>query len=89
MSPYGGHGVEGVERLPANRFTDVNCLNNPENQFIAEEVWAAMAANAFVFDGSDLMPPAVGQGSFWTGMVDFTRGSSSQEVADAVESSWP
>ena len=89
VSPYGGHGVEGVEQLPANRFTDVNCLNNEENQFIAEEVWAAMAANAFVFDGSDLMPPAVGQGSFWTGMVDFTRGSSSQEVTDAVESSWP
>jgi len=89
VSPYGGHGVEGVERLPANRYTDVNCLNNPENQFIAEAVWTAMGANAFVFDGSDLMPPAVGQGSFWTGMVDFTRGSSSQEVVDAIESSWP
>jgi alpha-glucoside transport system substrate-binding protein len=89
VSPYGGHGVEGVERLPANRFTDLNCLNSEENQFIAQAVWDAMAANGFVFDASDLMPPAVGQGSFWTGMVDFTRGTSSQAVADAVESSWP
>ena len=89
LSPFGGHGVEGVERLPANRFTDVNCLNSEENQFIAEAVFSAMAANGFVFDASDLMPPAVGQGSFWTGMVDYTRGTSSQAVADAVESSWP
>jgi alpha-glucoside transport system substrate-binding protein len=89
ISPYGGHGVEGVERLPANRFTDVNCLNTEENQFIAQVVWEAMGENVFVFDGGDLMPPAVGQGSFWTGMVDFTRGTSSQAVTDAVEASWP
>ncbi len=89
VSPYGGHGVEGVERLPANRFTDINCLNSEENQFIAQAVWDAMAANGFVFDASDLMPPAVGQGSFWTGMVDYTRGTSSQAVADAIENSWP
>jgi alpha-glucoside transport system substrate-binding protein len=89
IAAFGGHGVDGVERLPANRFTDVNCLNTEENRFIAQSVWEAMAANGFVFDGSDLMPPAVGQGSFWTGMVDYTRGVSAQEVADAIESSWP
>jgi alpha-glucoside transport system substrate-binding protein len=46
-------------------------------------------ATTFRFDGSDLMPGAVGAGSFWTGMVDYTGGKSAQEVADAIEASWP
>ena len=45
-------------------------------------------ADTFRFDGSDLMPGAVGAGSFWTGMVDFTSGKSAQEVADAIQQSW-
>jgi alpha-glucoside transport system substrate-binding protein len=46
-------------------------------------------ATTFRFDASDLMPGAVGAGSFWTGMVDFVGGKSAQEVADAIQSSWP
>lgn len=45
-------------------------------------------ATTFRFDGSDLMPGAVGAGSFWTGMVDFVGGASAQEVADSVQQSW-
>jgi alpha-glucoside transport system substrate-binding protein len=46
-------------------------------------------STTFRFDGSDLMPGAVGAGSFWTGMVDYTGGKSAQDVADVIESSWP
>ena len=46
-------------------------------------------ATTFRFDASDLMPGAVGAGSFWTGMVDYTGGKSAQEVADAIQASWP
>ena len=46
-------------------------------------------ATTFRFDGSDLMPGAVGAGSFWTGMVDFVGGKSAQEAADAIQASWP
>ncbi len=46
-------------------------------------------STTFRFDGSDLMPGAVGAGSFWTGMVDYTGGKSAQEVADGIEASWP
>ena len=46
-------------------------------------------STTFRFDASDLMPGAVGAGSFWTGMVDYTGGKSAQEVADAIEASWP
>ncbi len=45
-------------------------------------------ATTFRFDGSDLMPGAVGAGSFWRGMVDFVGGASAQEVADAIQASW-
>jgi alpha-glucoside transport system substrate-binding protein len=46
-------------------------------------------STTFRFDGSDLMPGAVGAGTFWTGMVDYTGGKSAQEVADAIQASWP
>jgi len=45
-------------------------------------------ATTFRFDGSDLMPGAIGAGAFWTGMVDFTSGKSAQEVADSMQRSW-
>jgi len=47
-----------------------------------------LGATTFRFDGSDLMPGAVGAGSFWTGMVDFVGGASAQAVADTIQASW-
>ena len=43
----------------------------------------------FRFDGSDLMPGAVGAGSFWKGMTDWITGKSTKDVADFIEASWP
>ncbi|MET4639747.1 ABC transporter substrate-binding protein [Mycetocola sp. 2940] len=43
----------------------------------------------FRFDGSDLMPAAVGSDSFWKGIVAWVSGDSTQETVDAIESSWP
>ncbi|WP_425450809.1 ABC transporter substrate-binding protein [Pseudoroseicyclus aestuarii] len=45
-------------------------------------------ATTFRFDGSDLMPGAIGAGAFWTGMVDFAGGASAQEAADEIEDAW-
>lgn len=45
-------------------------------------------ATTFRFDGSDLMPGAIGAGSFWTGMVDFVGGASAQDVTDEIQDSW-
>ena len=47
-----------------------------------------LGATTFRFDGSDLMPGAVGAGTFWTGMVDYTGGKSAQDVASEIQSSW-
>lgn len=88
-SEFGGHGVAGVERLPGHKDTDLDCYDTEGSKILAEAVTGALAANTFVFDASDLMPVEVGQGSFWSGMVDWTLGTPSQEVADAIEASWP
>ena len=45
-------------------------------------------ATTFRFDASDLMPGAIGAGTFWTGMVDYTNGKSAKDVADAIQDSW-
>ena len=45
-------------------------------------------ATTFRFDGSDLMPGAIGAGSFWTGMVDYVGGSTAQDVAEMIQDSW-
>jgi alpha-glucoside transport system substrate-binding protein len=46
-------------------------------------------AETFRFDGSDLMPGAVGAGTFWTGVVDFVNGADLETVLDAIDASWP
>ena len=43
----------------------------------------------FRFDGSDLMPGAVGADSFWKGIVSWVGGDSTQDVLNSIESSWP
>ncbi|GIL02457.1 MAG: alpha-glucoside ABC transporter substrate-binding protein [Alphaproteobacteria bacterium] len=48
-----------------------------------------LGATTFRFDGSDLMPGAVGAGSFWTGMVDYVGGKSAEDVTAAIQASWP
>ncbi len=45
-------------------------------------------ATTFRFDGSDLMPGAIGAGTFWTGMVDYVSGADAKTVADAIQKSW-
>jgi alpha-glucoside transport system substrate-binding protein len=43
----------------------------------------------FRFDASDLMPGAVGAGTFWKGMVDWINGTPTQQVLTSIEGGWP
>jgi len=89
IAPYGGHGVPGVERLPGDTGVDLGCYDSDTAKIFATAVIDALASNTFVFDGGDLMDPAVGQGTFWTGLVDWSKGKPSQEVVDSIEATWP
>jgi len=54
---------------------------------------AEMVQNATTvgFDASDLMPASVGQGTFWSGMIDWVaaEGENTEEVFQQIEDSWP
>ena len=41
------------------------------------------------FDASDLMPGAVGAGSFWTGMTNWVGGAPLDEVLPSIDAAWP
>lgn len=47
-----------------------------------------LGADTFRFDGSDLMPGAIGAGAFWTGMVDYAGGKDAAAVAGEIQSVW-
>ena len=52
--------------------------------------WAASTiaeAETFRFDASDLMPAAVGAGTFWSGVLDYISGIPLMTVLEAIEAS--
>lgn len=64
---------------------DINKYKTPQ---LKKQGEIFLNATTFRFDGSDLMPGAIGAGSFWKGMVDFSGGKSAKEVADDIQKSW-
>jgi alpha-glucoside transport system substrate-binding protein len=47
-------------------------------------------ADSLRFDGSDLMPGAVGAGSFWKGMTDWVSGTADLDtVLKEIDAAWP
>lgn len=68
-------------------FKEAN-LETYANDSLKKQGQILLGATTFRFDGSDLMPGKIGAGSFWTGMVDFSGGKSSKEVADDIQKNW-
>jgi len=73
--------------VSANTGLDVNNLVSPLDKLSAQILQDPKAQ--FRFDGSDLMPGAVGAGTFWTGMTDWITGKSDTDVLNYIEKSWP
>ncbi len=46
-------------------------------------------ADVIRFDGSDMMPGAVGTGTFWSGVIDFAVGEPAENVTETIDASWP
>ena len=60
---------------------------DPVTRGVAETI---RNATTFRFDGSDMMPGAVGAGTFWKYMTDYVSGSVTREEAlKAIDASWP
>lgn len=66
---------------------------DPENASsnILKEAISILQADTttFRFDASDLMPGAVGAGTFFKGMIDFVNGTPTDTVLQQIESGWP
>ena len=73
--------------VTANKNADPNLLENPIDKLSAEQLTDKTAT--FRFDGSDLMPGAVGSGTFWKGMTDWIIGKDDKSTLDYIEQSWP
>ena len=83
---FGGPWAKAGGWLSPHRTFDASNYPNDTTREMAKIV---ASADVFRFDGSDLMPNVVGSGTFWTEMVKWQSGQSSQATADAIEASWP
>ena len=59
------------------------------NPLVRNSAAVLKSADLIRFDGSDLMPGAVGTGTFWTGIVDYVGGTDAAAVLNEIEASWP
>lgn len=74
--------------LSANKKLDPANLTKPMDKL--SYTLLTDAKTVFRFDGSDLMPSAVGAGSFWKEMTNWIAlDKSSQDVANDIEKTWP
>ncbi len=68
--------------LDADASTDVDATTRRVLQLLSD-------ADEVRFDGSDLMPPVVGTGTFWAGMRAFFAGEDVESVVTEIQGGWP
>jgi alpha-glucoside transport system substrate-binding protein len=83
-------GTEATSRISPNVEVGPDCYANDLLAGASEVLTGALNEGTGRFDASDLMPSAVGAGSFWTGMVQYMQDGpdSLQTVLDDIEASW-
>jgi alpha-glucoside transport system substrate-binding protein len=72
--------------MTPNKNADPSLVVDPLERTFAELL---VNSDVFRFDGSDLMPSAVGAGTFWTESVAWVTGKSTEDALTAIEGSWP
>ncbi|MBU4337526.1 MAG: ABC transporter substrate-binding protein [Actinobacteria bacterium] len=73
--------------ITANKGLDLANLVNPIDQLSAGILQDPNTV--FRFDGSDMMPAAVGSDSFWSESTAWITGQSTKDTLDKIEASWP
>lgn len=74
--------VQHFGRLSGNKNVEGDVYGDPLLRKGAEFL---KNANTVRFDGSDLMPSAIGAGAFWTGVVDYVSGTDLDTVLQNIE----
>lgn len=79
--------VEQGGAILTHNDADLEWYVDPVTRGVAETI---RNATTFRFDGSDMMPGAVGAGTFWKYMTDYVSGSiTRQEALQQIDASWP
>ncbi|MGL4175702.1 MAG: ABC transporter substrate-binding protein [Dermatophilaceae bacterium] len=79
-TPDGGWVSANKELDPANL---VSPLDKQSAEILQDP------KTVFRFDGSDLMPSAVGAGTFWSEMTNWIKGQDTKTTLDNIQKSWP
>jgi alpha-glucoside transport system substrate-binding protein len=81
--------IEAGSAISANLTTPTEWYEGAYKLDIAAEIVAN--ATAIGFDASDLMPPEVGAGAFWTQSVEWinANGENLDQVLQAIDAAWP
>ena len=88
------HGVEaaeqGLDHMSPHLDFDLDHYP-PFMRRQAEVLQEALAADTFRFDGSDLMPPPVGDRVFWDAMITYVEGGpeSLDGILAELDAAWP
>ena len=84
-------GTAASSRISPNVNVGPDCYANDLLAGASEVLTTALEEGTGRFDASDMMPSAVGAGSFWTGMVKYLQGGPDNldSVLDEIEASWP
>jgi alpha-glucoside transport system substrate-binding protein len=86
-----GASVEGWVKsggaISPHKDSSLDWYTNDVDRGVAEII---LNASSVRFDGSDLMPGAVGAGSFWKSMTSYVSGSIDLDTAlEEIDASWP
>ncbi|MEV4283750.1 ABC transporter substrate-binding protein [Actinoplanes xinjiangensis] len=73
--------------VSANKGLQISNLVNPIDQLSAKILQDPNAQ--FRFDGSDMMPAAVGSNAFWKQATNWITGQDTKKTLDAIEAAWP
>lgn len=74
--------------LSANSGVPLTDYTNPLDQLSAK--YLADPSSTFVFDASDAMPAAIGNGAEWTDFTDwFANGTPVKKIAAEIDAAWP
>ena len=82
---FGAEWAQAGGWLSPHKTFDASQLPRPDDQGHRRAGDQRLGRSSF--DGSDVMPKEVGSGTFWTGMVDWIQGKSSQDTTADIEAS--
>ncbi|GAC1545794.1 MAG: ABC transporter substrate-binding protein [Herpetosiphon sp.] len=78
--------VQAGGALSPHKNADLNLYGSVVDKKVAQTL---LDASVVRFDGSDLMPGAVGAGTFWKGMTDYVSGSLDLDKAmEVIQAGW-